>query len=137
MSAADAVVVLHLAFVVFVVAGGLPVLRWRWLAWLHLPAAAWGALVEFCGWVCPLTYLENALRGEASATTFIERILLPILYPDLAQAGVLTPAVRIALGCAVVAVNATIYGYGFFLRGPPRALRPRALVRRRVATRSP
>ena len=59
---ADLVVVLHLAFVAFVVIGGFLVLRWRWLAWAHVPAAVWGALIEFFGWVCPLTPLEKELR---------------------------------------------------------------------------
>jgi hypothetical protein len=56
---ADLLVALHLAFVVFVVAGGLLVLRWPRLAWVHVPAAVWGALVEVTGWICPLTPVEN------------------------------------------------------------------------------
>ncbi len=59
---ADLVLVVHLAFVVFVLCGGLLALKWRWIAWLHLPAAVWGAVVEFTGWICPLTPLENWLR---------------------------------------------------------------------------
>ena len=65
---ADLVVVLHLAFVAFAVAGGLLSLRWRWMPWLHLPALAWAAAVEFTGWICPLTPLENALRQAAGAS---------------------------------------------------------------------
>jgi hypothetical protein len=105
---ADATVALHLAFVVFVVLGGLLVLRWRRVAWLHVPAAAWGAWVEFAGWVCPLTPLENWLRtrgGDASYTaTFVARYLLPLLYP-----AALTREFQWLLGGAVVAVNVLVY----------------------------
>ena len=65
---ADLVLVVHLAFVVFVLCGGLLVLKWRWIAWLHLPAAVWGAVVEFTGWICPLTPLENWLRVQGGET---------------------------------------------------------------------
>jgi hypothetical protein len=82
---ADLVVVVHLGFVAFVVAGGLLVLRWPRLAWAHLPCAVWGALIEFAGWVCPLTPLENDLRrlgGEAGYEGgFVERYLTSVLYP--------------------------------------------------------
>jgi hypothetical protein len=105
---ADAVVVLHLAFVLFVVLGGLLVLRWPRAAWLHLPAAAWGALIEFAGWVCPLTPLEIWLRQQGGArgysSSFIEHYLLPVLYP-----GSLTRGLQLALGALVVAVNVAIY----------------------------
>ena len=106
---ADAVVSMHFAFVVFVVAGGLLVLRWRWVVWLHLPALIWGALIEFNHWICPLTYLENWLRGLAGVAAyrgdFVEHYLLPILYPAH-----LTPDIQIFLGILVIAVNAGIYG---------------------------
>ena len=108
---ADLVLIVHLAFVIFVLWGGLLVLRWRWIAWLHLPAAVWGAVVEFTGWICPLTPLENWLRtqgGEATyAGDFIGRYLLPILYPEA-----LTPNVQLVLGAlVVVVVNLVIYGW--------------------------
>src|SRR5437867_9964956 len=94
---ADAVVVLHAAFVVFVVLGGVLVIRWRRLAWLHVPAAIWGALIEFAGWICPLTPLENSFRARAGdagyAGGFVEHYLLRALYPDG-----LTPSVRWLLG---------------------------------------
>jgi hypothetical protein len=106
--AADAVLVLHAVFVVFVVLGGLGVRRWPWLAWLHLPAAAWGAAISFGGWICPLTPLEVALRraaGEAGfAGGFVEHYLFGVLYPDG-----LTPAVQVLLGLGVLAVNAVVY----------------------------
>ncbi len=105
---ADLVLVLHLAFVIFVLCGGLLVLRWRWIAWLHLPAAVWGAVVEFTGWICPLTPLENWLRaqgGEAVySSDFIAQYLLPVLYP-----GDLTRGIQLLLGTAAVVLNAAIY----------------------------
>jgi len=106
---ADLVVGVHVLFVAFVVAGGLLALRWRWAAVLHLPAAVWGALIEFQGWICPLTPLENSLRAAAGEGGyqggFIEHYLLPVLYP----AG-LTRGVQLALGSAVIVVNLTVYG---------------------------
>ena len=108
-AAADAVLLLHLAFVAFVVLGGFLVLRWPTLAWAHLPAVAWGALIEFSGWICPLTPLEIALRhaaGDAAYTgDFVEHYIVALLYPEL-----LTRDVQIALGVVVVLLNAVIYG---------------------------
>ena len=82
---ADLVVILHLSFVLFVVFGGLLVLRWPRLAWVHLPAAAWGVAIEFTGGICPLTPLENWLREKAGeigyADGFTEHYILPVLYP--------------------------------------------------------
>ena len=105
---ADFVVVAHGAFILFVVLGSLLVFRWRWMAWVHLPAAAWGAAVEFFGWFCPLTHLEQFLRHASGAAGysggFIEHYLIPIIYP----AG-LTREVQLLLGCAVVAVNLFAY----------------------------
>jgi len=107
---ADLTVLLHFAFVAFVVAGGLLALRWPRVAWLHLPAAAWGAAVEFFGWICPLTPLENALRqasgGSAYGGDFVARYLLPVLYP----AG-LTAQIQMLLGVGVLVVNAVIYSW--------------------------
>lgn len=106
--AADAVVAFHAAFVLFVVFGGLLALRDRRFAWLHLPAAAWGAGIELLGGVCPLTPLENRLRrlgGEAGYPGgFVERYLLPAFYP----AG-LTRRIEIVLGIVVLAGNAVLY----------------------------
>lgn len=106
---ADAVLVLHLAFVVFVLFGGLLALKWRRAIWFHLPAAAWGAFIEFSGWICPLTPLENWLRrqgGEAGYPgDFLSQYLLSILYPDA-----LTPQIQIVFGLVVLAVNLIIYG---------------------------
>jgi len=105
---ADLILVVHLGFVAFVVFGGLFVARWRRLAWLHVPAACWGALIEFAGWICPLTPLENELRHRAGQATyqgdFVEQYLLPLLYP-----AALTRSAQLWLGALVVAVNAAAY----------------------------
>lgn len=107
---ADLVLPFHLAFVLFVLAGGLLVLKWPRLAWLHLPAVAWGAVVEFTGWICPLTPLENALRAMARAAAydsdFIAHYILPLLYP--AQ---LTRDIQLILGFVVLGVNVALYGW--------------------------
>ena len=113
---ADLVLLLHLAFVLFVVTGGLLLLKWPRLAWLHLPAAIWGAIVEYTGWICPLTPIEHTLRAMAGESAygsdFIGHYLLPLMYP----AG-LTSIIQILLGTAVVLVNVTIYWRVF---GRPR-----------------
>lgn len=105
---ADLVLVVHAAFVVFVMLGGLAVLRWPRLAWVHLPVVAWGAGIEFAGGICPLTPLENhwrRLAGEQGYTGgFIEQYVVGILYPEG-----LTRDVQIALGLLVIAVNAAMY----------------------------
>ena len=106
--AADSVFLIHLAFVGFVVLGGIAVWKFPRLAWLHLPAVAWGAAIEFGGWICPLTPLEWRLRslaGEAvMAGGFIERYLWPLVYPSE-----LTREVQYVLGAAVIAVNLVVY----------------------------
>lgn len=113
--AANVVVLVHLAFILFVAVGGLLVLRRPRLAWVHVPAVVWGALIELAGWICPLTPLENRLRGEgggaAYAGGFIDRYIMPIVYP----AG-LTRDMQLALGVAVIAVNLFIYGRLFIRR---------------------
>lgn len=105
---ADAVLVAHLAFILFVVLGGLLVLRWPRLAWIHVPVVLWGAAIEFFGWICPLTPLEKWLRvmgGEAGyAGGFIAHYLLPLVYP----AG-LTRGIQFVLGAFVVSVNLAVY----------------------------
>jgi hypothetical protein len=105
---ADLIVALHLAFVAFVLLGGLLVLRWPAVRWVHLPAAAWGTWVELAGWVCPLTPLENWLRarggGPGYTSTFVEHYLIPLLYPAS-----LTPEIQWSLAALVFLVNAAIY----------------------------
>ncbi len=106
---ADALVVLHFSFIVFVVLGGLLVWRWHWVAWLHVPALLWGAAIECVSGVCPLTPLENQWRIQAGESGyphgFIEQYLTPLIYP----AG-LTASVQICLGVAVLLINMAIYG---------------------------
>ena len=105
---ADLVVILHAAFVLFVLLGGLAALRWRNLVWFHLPAALWGAIIELGGWICPLTYLENYFRrmggGAGYGVTFIERYLEPILYP----LG-LTRHVQLVFGLTALFLNLAVY----------------------------
>ncbi len=117
---ADAVAFVHFLFVVFVIAGGLAVARWPRVAWFHLPAAVWGALVEVMGRICPLTPLEDRFRmlgGVAAAQgDFVTRYLLPVLYPER-----LTPVVQKILGALVVAVNVAIYGFVLRRRSASRA----------------
>lgn len=107
--AADAVLVFHLAFIVFALLGGLLAIRWRWMVWLHLPAAGWGFFVEVTGRICPLTPLENMLREQAGSSGFsggfVAHYLVPLIYP----AG-LTPDIQWLLAGVVVAVNLAVYG---------------------------
>lgn len=115
---ADLVVLAHLGFVLFVVLGALLAVRWPKVVWIHLPAAAWGAFVEFSGRVCPLTPLEVHLRhrgGEAGYDGgFVEHYLVPLLYP-----ADLTSDLQLALGSLVVVVNAGLYGWLFLRRRKP------------------
>lgn len=120
---ADLVVVVHFAFVLFVVLGGLLVLRWPRLAYVHLPAAAWGVLIEFAGWTCPLTPLEQSLRqragGHGYSGSFIEHYLLPLLYPSA-----LTRDIQLVLGSVALVVNLGIYAYVLRRRSGTRRPRP-------------
>jgi len=108
--AADALVLVHLGFILFVLLGGLLALRWPRLIWLHLPAVAWGIVVECLHLGCPLTPWENQLRRMAGQAGydggFIEHYLIPLIYP----AG-LTPAIQLWLGAIVVLVNAAVYAW--------------------------
>jgi hypothetical protein len=114
-AAADAIVVVHLAFIVFVLFGASLLLRRRWIVWLHVPAFAWGAAVQFFNGECPLTPLEQWLRelaGESGYTGgFVEHYIVPVVYP----AG-LTRTIQLWLGWFVVAINVAIYSYVFSRR---------------------
>jgi hypothetical protein len=107
--AANLILVLHLGFVCFVVLGGLLVAKWRRVVFLHIPAVLWGVLIEYQGWICPLTPLEQRLRQAAGQVGysggFIEHYLLPVLYP--AQ---LDRDMQIFLGALVIIVNIAVYG---------------------------
>jgi hypothetical protein len=107
-AAADLTLLLHLAFVVFVVLGGVLSLRWPWVAWVHVPAAAWGVAIEFGGWICPLTPLENYLRRQSGDTgyagDFIGHYIVALLYPAS-----LTRGTQFVLGGIAFAVNVWVY----------------------------
>jgi hypothetical protein len=109
---ANLIVLVHFLFVVFVVLGGLLALRWPRIIWLHVPAVIWGALVEFTGWICPLTPLENRLRRAAGDTSyqgdFIAHYILPALYPNG-----LTRRDQLMLGGIALALNFAIYALVF------------------------
>jgi hypothetical protein len=119
---ADLVVGLHLAFVLFVVCGGLLALRWPRVAWLHLPAVVWGAMIEWRGWICPLTPLEVALRrrvGEAGYEEgFLDHYVIPLLYPPG-----LTRDLQLAMAAGVLVLNAVVYGFVLRRRRRPRMRR--------------
>lgn len=108
--AADAVLLVHAAFILFVLFGAVLTIRWRWFPLVHLPALAWGVFVELTGRVCPLTPLENSLRLSAGQSGysggFIEHYILAIIYPSG-----LTLEVQWALAAIVVVVNVLIYGW--------------------------
>lgn len=110
---ADVVVIIHFLFILFVLFGGLMVLRWRKAVYFHIPAFIWGALIEIAGWICPLTPLENKLRSLAGQSgysgDFIGHYLEKIIYPDF-----LTREIQIIFGSAVIIVNLIIYGYIIF-----------------------
>ncbi len=107
---ADAVVVLHLLFIVFGLFGGLLLLWRRWTVLLHLPTALWIALIEFQGWLCPLTPLENKLRilgdDRSYGGGFVEHYLIPLIYPTG-----LTRELQLLLGILAVLINLAVYGY--------------------------
>jgi len=105
---ADLTVLAHFLFIVFVICGGLLVIRWPKTAFIHLPAAAWGAIVEFFGWICPLTPLENHFRNLAGynqySGDFILRYLIPVIYPEN-----LTTTIQTFLGILVIIINVFVY----------------------------
>ena len=106
---ADGVVLLHAAFVLFVVLGGFLAWRWRWVAVVHIPCALWGIAIEYGGWICPLTPLENMLRERAGLEGyrggFVEEYVIPALYP----AGLARPT-QAVLGTVVLVLNLVAYG---------------------------
>jgi len=118
--AADVIVMLHFAFVLFAVLGGLLVLKWRRCAWLHVPSFIWAALVMFTGWICPLTPLEIWLRREGGEAayhgSFIEHYILPLLYP-----AELTRELQVLLGLLVLGINLAIYAWLWCKRRQARA----------------
>ena len=112
---AGGIVILHFAFVLFAVAGALLALQWRWVPWLHVPAATWAVLIELSGGICPLTPLENDLRAKAGldhySGDFVARYVFPVLYPSG-----LTHDAQVVIGVAVVVVNAIAYTFIYATR---------------------
>ena len=115
---ANVVVLVHFGFLLFVSVGGFAVLRWRRLAWVHLPAAIWGVLIEFAGWICPLTPLENSLRrragGDGYEGGFIDHYIAGVIYPEG-----LTRGAQVVIGTLVLALNAGIYAAYILRRRMP------------------
>ncbi|MBE9516106.1 MAG: DUF2784 domain-containing protein [Proteobacteria bacterium] len=107
---ADLALLLHLAFILFAILGGLLVLYRHWFAWIHIPAVLWAAVVNMTPWLCPLTPLENYFRAQAGQEGyvggFVANYIAPIIYP-----GVVTQDVILALAIAVVCWNLLVYGF--------------------------
>jgi hypothetical protein len=109
------VVLVHFLFVVFVAAGALLGLKWRGSTWMHLPAVAWAAYIEFSGAICPLTPLENEFRAKAGldhySGDFVARYLFPVLYPEG-----LTRRAQVIIGLVVLAANLALYTFVYMNR---------------------
>ena len=120
--AADLVMLVHFAFVIFVVLGGAAVWRWPRVAWLHAPAFVWGFTVTALGWICPLTPLEQELRlaaGEPGlSTSFIAHYIEPLLYPDG-----LNYASRMFFAVSLLMLNAALYWHAYYRRSGMQAAR--------------
>jgi len=105
---ADITIIVHFLFILYVALGGLLVLKWNRTAFFHIPAAIWGALIMFMGWICPLTYVENDLRQlagqEVYSEGFIEHYIIPLIYPEA-----LTRELQITVGVFVLVLNVCIY----------------------------
>ncbi len=112
---ADLGLALHLSFILFAVGGGLLALRWPRASWFHIPVLAWAALIEFMGWICPLTPLENWLRAQGGGAvyerSFIEHYVVPIVYPPG-----LTVEAQWLLAVLLLAVNAAVYSWALHRR---------------------
>jgi uncharacterized protein DUF2784 len=111
----DATAFAHFAFVLFVAFGGLLVLRWRWVAWMHLPAAIWGALIEITNWNCPLTAYENTFRIRAGMQGYAEGFIAHHIYALIYPAG-LTRGIQLAIAVFVFAINTAVYAKVFPIR---------------------
>lgn len=110
---ADFIVLLHFLFILFVLFGGFLLFWSKRILWIHLPAVLWAAIIEFSGWICPLTPLENLFRQRggtpAYSTGFIDHYIMPIIYPSF-----LTRKMQIVLGAVVIGVNAIVYWVVFY-----------------------
>jgi hypothetical protein len=111
----DVVVLIHLAFILFAVLGGIFVIWRRRILWLHLPAVAWAAWIEFCGGICPLTHMENWLLVKSGQGgyhgDFIANYIMPIVYPAN-----LTRKIQVTLAISVIIINLLIYGCVFMMK---------------------
>ena len=107
---ADMVLLLHVAFILFALSGGLIILWKRWVVWIHLPVLLWASVVNLAGWTCPLTPLENALRALAGQAGyeggFVEHYVVPLVYPD-----VMSRDLEMVSGLAVLACNVLTYAF--------------------------
>ncbi len=116
---AESILLIHFVFIIFAVLGGIFVLKWKKIAWLHLPTVIWATLIEFTGWICPLTPLENWLRfqgGESGYSSgFIEYYIHPLLYPEM-----LTRNWQLLLGTLLLGLNLFIYLRAFYRRSKNR-----------------
>ena len=105
---ADSIVILHFLFIVFALFGGFLFFWRKWTILLHLPTAIWICVIEFRGWICPLTPLENRLRLAGGAAGykggFVEHYLIPIIYPPG-----LTREIQLILGGLAMGVNLAVY----------------------------
>ena len=108
----ELLVLVHFAFVLFVVFGGMFTLKWRWMVWVHLPAVLWGVIVEVTGWVCPLTILENNFRLQAGQQgyggDFLAHYLMPVLYPPGLDLNL-----QLLMAGTAILINIVIYSYVF------------------------
>ena len=117
--AADAVLTVHFAFVLFAVFGALLILvDVRWV-WVHLPVVLWSGVVNLASWTCPLTPLENVCRrhaGEAFEGGFIQHYVGSLVYPKG-----MPRKLELIAGGSVLVVNALIYAavLGFNALGGP------------------
>ena len=113
---AGVVLVVHLAFILFVAVGALVAWRWPRLVWLHVPAVAWGVGIIVIGYECPLTPLEKWLRrragGDGYEGGFVDRYMENVVYPEE-----ITPLLRALAAVMIVA------GYVWLLRGDGRRRR--------------
>ena len=110
---ADVVAGIHILFIIFVLFGGVLVMRWPRLAWVQIPAALWGVAIEMGGWICPLTYLENNFRHKGLLAgygkSFIDHYILPLIYPALLFSGAFPSWGYTAIGIIVLATNFSVY----------------------------
>jgi hypothetical protein len=106
---ADVVFIIHLCFIVFVVIGAFFVLKWRWVAFIHIPAVIWGLAIEFLNAPCPLTPWEQQLLlragEEAYRGGFVDHYIVPLIYPDA------NPRFFLEAGIFLLVLNCVVYAW--------------------------